>query len=111
VAAAFIGPWPDGRETNHIDGVKGHNVVENLEYVTHLQNQGHAARIGLYRSVEGEMNPAAKLSEDDVREIRALLRTWTATEVAQSFGVCEQTIYNIAANRTWSSIEGISRIV
>lgn len=42
VAAAFIGPCPDGLEVNHKDGDKKNNRVENLEYVTHRENILHA---------------------------------------------------------------------
>lgn len=43
VAQHFIGERP--LEINHIDGNKDNNCVENLEYVTHSENQLHAFRI------------------------------------------------------------------
>ena len=48
VAAAFIGPKPNGLQTNHIDGIKINNKVDNLEYVTDIGNKQHAVNLGLY---------------------------------------------------------------
>lgn len=38
VAAAFIGPCPDGMEVDHIDRDRTNNRASNLRYVTHAVN-------------------------------------------------------------------------
>lgn len=49
VAIAFI-PNPDNKpEVNHIDGNKFNNRVDNLEWVTDVENKQHSIRTGLYR--------------------------------------------------------------
>ena len=41
-AYAFIDNKNNLREINHIDGNKSNNDIENLEWVTHKENQNHA---------------------------------------------------------------------
>jgi len=47
VAKAFIGNPDNKVSVNHIDGNVTNNNVENLEWVTQLENVRHAIRIGL----------------------------------------------------------------
>lgn len=75
VAAAFIGPCPDGLEVNHKDGDKKNNRVENLEYMTHRDNIIHARdvlgkRLGFPK---GAKHPffGKKMSEEHKRKMSA----------------------------------------
>lgn len=107
VAAAFVGPRPDGREVNHKDGDKQNNNVANLEYVSHAENMRHAVAAGLHdhyaASTKGEAHWKAKLTADDVREIR------TSTEkrpvLASRFGVCVAMITRIRQRKSWRHVE------
>jgi hypothetical protein len=114
VAAAFIGPCPDGLEVNHKNGIKTDNRVENLEYGTHRYNVKHAYDIGLSKGGRG-----SKLDANKVRELR---RMWAEAErtvskrgkpiikkgelrkIADHFGIATAYVHNVCVGDGWSSL-------
>lgn len=105
VAAAFVGPCPDGHQVNHKNGDKTDNSVENLEYVTAGDNLRHARRTGLNQSY-GSSHGQSKLTEVTAGQIKELLAgdKMTQTAIAQKFGVCNQTVSNIKHGRIWRHV-------
>jgi excisionase family DNA binding protein len=103
VAAAFLGPCPDGHEVNHRDGVKTNNRPANLEYATSSENGRHAYRTGLQQRQEGESNHRAKLTTEQVADIRRRYqpRIYSMARLAREFGVNKSTIQGIIAGRKW----------
>ena len=59
VAEMFIPNIENKPQVNHIDGDKSNNVVYNLEWVTNIENETHAYKIGLKKSI-GIDNPNYK---------------------------------------------------
>lgn len=102
VARAFLGEPPEGHEVNHIDGDKSNSAVANLEYLTHGDNLGHAARSGLVAN--GSMLPQSKLTEQKVREIRALRGIVPTRELARRYGVTTGCINDVLALRRWTHV-------
>jgi len=107
VAAAFLGPCPEGLQVNHIDGDKSNNTIDNLEYVTPRQNILHAERLGLRPKRRGEEHPAARLVTADVIEIRRLARETHLDQraIAARFGIGESHVHRIIRRRAWRHVE------
>lgn len=105
VASAFI-PNPENKRTvNHIDGNKLNNCVDNLEWNTYSENALHAYKLGL-KDLSGIKNPASKLSEKDVREIKQLLlsKKYRQWEIALMYKVTRPNITSINNNKTWGNV-------
>ncbi len=108
VMIAFVGDCPPGKEVNHKNGDKTDNRLKNLEYVTLQENMNHAWYVlGNRNIVKGEKSPNAKLTDNDVREIRRLFATGHYTKVAlgKTYGVTHKTIERIVNRRLWKHID------
>jgi len=104
VAIAFIDNPLNLPEVNHKDGNKTNNCVENLEWVTKLENIRDAWRTGLSKPKKGENHGCSKLTEKEVLEIRAIGRTMSAREIATLYGVNEQAIHKIRTGQRWKHL-------
>jgi hypothetical protein len=106
VALAFLGPRPDGHQINHKSGDKLDNSVANLEYVSCRQNIRHAWELGLYdRDLRrGENSCTAKLTVDQIRQIRELSSTLGLAQLANRFGVTPENIRMIVNRTTWKHV-------
>lgn len=60
VADAFKGPRPDGFEVDHEDGSKANCRLDNLEFVTHAENQRRAYALRLHRPRGADKKPRAR---------------------------------------------------
>lgn len=84
---------------NHIDGNKLNNFFENLEWVTYSDNNKHAYNSGL--KDKGEKYYNAKLTEQQVHEIRRLGKYDTFQMIADKYGVSRATIRDVLLGKTW----------
>lgn len=103
VALHFI-PNPKNKpEVNHKDGDKSNNKVTNLEWATESENNKHAHEIGLNSSLKGADSKFAKLTWENVFEIRRMWESggYTQTEIADIYNVGGPNICNIVNFKTW----------
>lgn len=106
VAEAFLPPRPSlGHHPNHLDTDKLNNHPKNLEWATLAENTAHARANGLIAPLRGERNGRAKLTKEQVAEIRSLRGRVGTREIAKRFGVARSMVQRIHQGRAWKSSE------
>ena len=103
VAKAFVPNPQKKRCVNHIDGDKKNNHANNLEWVTYSENMQKGIKAGHLKW--NKAHHGAKLTEEDVRDIRTLEGVFTCKQVADLWGVAPLTIYKIFKRRTWKHVK------
>jgi hypothetical protein len=81
-------------------GAAGCLTLRHLRWATAPENQ--ADKIAHGTAPRGEHNPSSKLTEDDVRFIRAHHRKLRNLDMAERFGVNKEHISNIVRRKTWA---------
>jgi len=110
VLEAFVGPCPPGMECRHLNGKRNDNRLENLAWGTPKENGLDRIRHGTVshdHGMPGERNHKAKLTEDNVREIRKVYAAggMSQREIGLLYSVGQDTISSIVRRGTWSHIE------
>jgi hypothetical protein len=93
-----------GWEINHLNGDRTNNRRENLEKCNAIRQSKHAFDTGL-NPARGEAHHLAKLTEADVREMRALRQLGVPyTKLASRYGVTPPAIRFACTHHTWKHI-------
>jgi hypothetical protein len=104
VCEAFHGvkPTPD-HEAAHWDGIKTNNSASNLRWATPAENSADRDRHGT--RARGVKLRTAKLTDEKVREIRALVDQGYGTlAIATNFAVSPATISRVKLRHSWRHI-------
>ncbi len=105
VLETFVGLRPSGMEGRHKDGDKTNNRLDNIEWATHEVNEFDKYEHGTI--MRGSKNGYAKLTEDDVVEIRRLWKTGEFTQwgLAHRFGVHQFCIWSVIHKKSWKHVD------
>jgi hypothetical protein len=100
----MVGTIPDGLEIDHLCRVRNCVNPEHLEAVTPLVNNLRA--VPFKNFARGEAHHHARLTEDDVREIRRLYRNRLVgpAELSRRYATSVSNIETIIAGRTWKHV-------
>ena len=105
VLAAFVGPKMPGMVCRHLDGNPANNHVGNLCWGTPKENAADRVRHGRGNYVPGELNPAHKLTAEQVREIRKEVAGGELhKDVATRFGIHRAHVSKIVARHKWKAL-------
>jgi hypothetical protein len=110
VLEAWVGERPPNMVTNHKNGDKTDNRLENLEYVTQTENMKHSYALGLSPKPPtryGEdLKHLAKMTTEKVLALRA--ETDRESNYLQRFGlkygITAATVSKILLRQTWRHI-------
>jgi len=101
VLEAFEGPCPEGMEARHLDGDKDNNSYDNLMWGTPTENRHDRIRHG--RNNRGEDHPMARLTVEQVKEIKNLLTEGKLYErqIGEMFNVSRDIVSKIKQGKNW----------
>jgi hypothetical protein len=105
VATAFIGPCPPGKEVNHIDGARDNNCLENLEYLTRLENIEHSWAVLGREAAHGSQHGMSVITEGQVREMKTRMANGEMpAELSREYGLNRVNIARIAKGELWAHV-------
>jgi len=97
-----FGPIPDGLNVLH--NCDNPACINPGHLFLGTQAQNMADKVAKDRQQKGERVPTAKLTEGDVREIRALKGSLTQRAIAVRFAVDQSTVSDIVRRKNWRHI-------
>jgi hypothetical protein len=100
VCEQYHGPRPMGMEVRHLCGRAACYNPNHLRWGTSAENGQDKA---LHGSSKGTRNGRAKLTEDDVRAIRA--STLSPRQLMKEYGLSKSQVYNVLNGTNWQHID------
>ena len=105
IALTFLPNQDNKKFVNHKDHDKSNNALENLEWVTHLENIRHDWAMGTRSKLKGVEVGGAKMDDRLILKIRQMYRDGARQiELGEFFGISQPTISQIVLRKTWRHI-------
>lgn len=113
VLMSFVGLPEADQITRHLDGNPMNNNLTNLRWGTHKENQQDSIKHGTKSDPprvdnSGSKNGQSKLTESQVSKIKVMAKAgkYTQREIAEMFGITQQTVSDIHVGRSRSNSNG-----
>lgn len=104
VCEAEHGPAKPGQEAAHLCGRGHEGCVTRRHLVWKTRTENMADKIAHGTHNRGARSARAKLTEDQVREIRRIGNSRPRTELAKAFGVNPEAIGKIVLGQRWTDV-------
>ena len=106
VLETFVGPCPKGQICRHFpDQTPTNNKLENIQWGTRSENEKD--KVYTNRDNKGFRNGRCKLTEENVKKIKILIKNGDLTyvEIGKRFNISGTHVSYIRDGKTWSSIK------
>lgn len=105
VVDAFLPHDPARQQTNHKNGNKADNRLENLERASPSDNRRHALDVLKVTIHRGSSHSATHLVERDVITMRQMERDgWSHRDIARRFAVSHGAVQAICSRKNWKHV-------
>ena len=102
VLDAFVGVNPDGMQGCHFDGDPTNNYLDNLRWDTPKANNADKLMHGT--DIRGEKSSAAKITSDNVIQIRARSHSEFHKTIADDYDISRQQVDRIVRGERWAHL-------
>jgi hypothetical protein len=89
-------------EVNHINAIVNDNRIENLEWVTGLENKRHAKELGI--NPKGETHGRVKLTKEQALLIKYSHKDMMQKDIAKLYNIKPSQVSRIRKGTKWSHI-------